>query len=98
MNTKEEQKREAAKLIISLEAKVDRRDKKIVDLESKLFELIDVQVILNDSKIKAKTIIDLENKINQLGGVIIDMEDQKRKDDSKLEILMKKSIDSEMIM
>ena len=71
MNTKEEQKREAAKLIISLEAKVDRRDKKIIDLE---------------------------NKINQLGGVIIDMEDQKRKDDSKLEILMKKSIDREMMM
>mgnify|MGYP003635914679 FL=1 len=98
MNTKEEQKRESSKLIISLQSKVERRDKKIVDLESKLFELIDVQVILNDSKIKAKTIIDLENKINQLGGVIIDMEDQKRKDDSKLEILMKKSIDREMIM
>ena len=71
MNAKEkEEQRELKKTVISLEAKVERREKKIED-----------QVRL----------------INRMQGTINDMVEDKRKDQNKIEVLMRNNIDSEML-
>ena len=65
----EEQKRESAKLIISLDAKVDRRDKKIIDLENKINQLggviIDMEERqrINESKLKSLMIKSIDSEM-----------------------------------